>query len=97
MVDDVEKKRSNIGVIPISKLSKSPEWRSYSEASKAFSLAKEKSLEAKQAVRELLRKKSGALSNLERLEFTVIGDHLQVFERKGRKSPRSRSNEIELN
>jgi hypothetical protein len=91
--------RKTIGSIPVSKLAKSPEFRSYMECSKAFSAAKAKSLEAKEAVRELLRKKSTTLRDLEgALEFSVSGDSLQIFEIKGQKGRRGRgaAREIEL-
>ena len=100
MADDTEDnktRKTSIGVIPVSKMAKDKEWKQYVEASHAFSAAKTRASETKEAVKAVLRKKSAALSNMAVLDFQQKGDVIQVFEVfKIGGSRRSRRNEIEL-
>ena len=99
-MDDVDTKqrRKSVGVIPISKLDKSKEFRAYMEASRNFSDAKTRASDAKEAMKVVLKKRSASLSNLSSFDFTIHGDSVQVFERIGGGGQRraTRKNELVL-
>ena len=94
---DTKTRKTSVGVIPVSRLAKDKEWRQYVEASHAFSAAKTRASETKEAVKTILKKKSAALSNMS-IDFQQKGDVVQVFQvfRSDGSSRRSRRNEIEL-
>jgi hypothetical protein len=73
-------KRKNLGTLPIAKLEKMAQWKTYATASAAFAKAKQASSEAKSAVREALKKRVSSLKSVENLEFYVNadGEHLRI-------------------
>jgi hypothetical protein len=88
----------SLGQIPITKLAKMAEFRNYQSCSADFSKAKQASAEAKEKMRNALRKGSPQLKDVEHLEFTVShdGQSLNVFEKLRRNATRRRSAENEI-
>jgi hypothetical protein len=82
MSEQDNNKRKNLGTIPVAKLEKMAQWKAYTTASEKFSAAKQASSEAKQAVRDALKKRVASLKGVENLEFymNAEGDAITVYE-----------------
>jgi hypothetical protein len=94
MVDETTRK--NIGMISVSKLEKEKLWKDYMTASRSFSEAKIRTAHAKQAMKELLRKKSKELADVD-FDFLLQGDRLTLYENLRKTEKRqSRGRELEL-
>ena len=95
--NDANQKSRVIGTLPIAKLQKLAEFKSWQSCSESFSRAKEASAEAKQKFRDALRKGAPALKDVEHLEFGVHGSSLQIFEKRPReRSRRTGTNELQF-
>jgi hypothetical protein len=77
-----DKKRRTLGAISVSKFSKMPEWKQFETAAAAFTDAKAKLTSSKDKFREVLRKHSQALGEVQNLEFLVTPskDEIIVYE-----------------
>lgn len=83
-------------MISISKLEKEKIWKDYTTASRSFSEAKIRSAHAKQAMKELLRKKSKELADID-FDFLLQGDRLTLYENfKKQEKRRGGGRELEL-
>lgn len=85
-------KTKGLGSIPVSKLTKLPEWQKYADAAKAFSKAKEAAQEAKTAMKNALKKGSAELRDIDGLDFTYVDGQkeITVFEQLQKSTPRGK-------
>jgi hypothetical protein len=79
MADETEKKRRTLGAISVAKFSKMPEWKQFETSAAAFADAKAKLTASKNKFREVLRKHSQALGEIEHLEFNIAPDKNEII------------------
>ncbi|MGC2076120.1 MAG: hypothetical protein WA728_08835 [Xanthobacteraceae bacterium] len=90
-----EQKTRSLGTIPVSKLSRLPEWKDYVEAAKAFSAAKNNAQKAKTAMKDVLKRGSSELRDIEGLEFNYVDGNKEIYVYEQLQQPsRTRGKEI---
>ena len=95
MADEGNKRMKSIGVIPISKLTSLKEFKAWQEASEKFSAAKEASKVAKAKLRDVLKRHSSALKNVENVDFLMAsnGKDLNIYQIN--RSPTTRKRNVD--
>jgi hypothetical protein len=74
-----ENKRTSLGVIPVTKVAKLPEFKQWQSASEKFSAAKSESQQAKERMRAALKKRVPQLASIDNLDFLLIGEEISVY------------------
>jgi len=86
-----DRKTESLGFIPQDKAEKLKGWKRYDEASTSFAKAKKEAADAKEALREEIKR----VKNLEGdIDFTYDGFRLTVFRNLQPKADRRRAKEL---
>lgn len=92
---DEDKMTESLGHVPITSAEKQLKgWDDYIKKAAAYTTARRANEEAKRAMKETMKQQYGLGGNI---DFTVVGDNVNIFKVLAKKEGRRRSRDLSIN
>jgi len=92
---DADKMTESLGHVPVANAVKQLKgWEDYAKKAAAYTAARRAAEEAKRSMKEVMKKAYGLEGNI---DFTVVGDKVNIFKVLAKKEGRRRSRDLSVN